>query len=134
MNDRALRVAVGLTALVGIVVAGYLTWAHYSGSEVVCVAGGGCETVQHSSYAELTGIPVALLGLLAYAAVVCLVAWDAPLARLEAAAIALVGLLFSAYLLALQLFVIDAFCVWCLANDVVIAPVLAVLTAVRLRS
>ena len=38
--------------------------------------------------------------------------------------LALVGLLFSVYLLALQLFVIDAVCVWCLANDVVIAPAL----------
>jgi uncharacterized membrane protein len=38
------------------------------------------------------------------------------------------------YLLALQLFVIDAVCVWCLANDVLIAPALAVLTGLRLRS
>jgi hypothetical protein len=28
--------------------------------------------------------------------------------------------------------VIEAFCIWCLANDVVIAPTLAVLTALRL--
>ena len=55
------------------------------------------------------------------------------IARLSAAMIALVGLLFGAYLLALQLFVIDAICVWCLANDVLIAPALAVLTALRLR-
>jgi hypothetical protein len=33
-----------------------------------------------------------------------------------------------------QLFVIDAVCVWCLANDAVIAPVLALLTTLRLRS
>jgi uncharacterized membrane protein len=38
------------------------------------------------------------------------------------------------YLLVLQLFVIDAVCIWCLANDVFIAPALAVLTALRLRS
>ena len=79
-------------------------------------------------------IPVAALGLVAYAIVLGLVAWDAPLARLGAATIALVGLLFSMYLLALQVFVIDAICVWCMANDVVIAPALAVLTALRLRS
>jgi uncharacterized membrane protein len=30
--------------------------------------------------------------------------------------------------------VIDAVCVWCLANDVVIAPLLATLTALRLRA
>ena len=107
---------------------------HFDAAALVCVAGGGCETVQKSEYAEIAGIPVAALGLVAYAVVLGLVAWDAPPARLGAATIALVGLLFSMYLLALQLFVIDAVCVWCMANDVVIAPALAVLTALRLRS
>jgi uncharacterized membrane protein len=75
-----------------------------------------------------------MLGLGAYAVVLGLVVWDAPNARLGAAMLALIGLVFSIYLIALQLFVIDAVCVWCLANDVVIAPLLAIVTAVRLRS
>jgi uncharacterized membrane protein len=120
-------------ALAGLAVAGYLTWAHYGDNSVVCPVGGGCETVQESSYAEIAGVPVAFLGVLAYAAVLGLIAWDSPLARLGAAAIALTGLLFGAYLLVLQLFVIGALCAWCLANDVVIAPALAVLTGLRLR-
>jgi uncharacterized membrane protein len=120
-------------ALAGLAVAGYLTWAHYGDNSVVCPVGGGCETVQESSYAEIAGVPVAFLGVLAYAAVLGLIAWDSPLARLGAAAIALTGLLFGAYLLVLQLFVIEALCAWCLANDVVIAPALAVLTGLRLR-
>ena len=115
-------------------VAGYLTWAHYSQSAVICVAGGGCETVQSSDYAVIAGVPVAVLGLVAYGVILALIAWDSPIARLSAATIALIGLLFSAYLVALQLFVIDATCIWCLANDVLIAPSLAVLTALRLRS
>ena len=134
MSDRALRGAAGAVALAGVVVAGYLTWVHFDEAALVCVAGGGCETVQQSSYAEIAGIPVALLGLVSYTVVVGLVAWDTPNTRLAAAMIALVGLLFSLYLLAMQLFVIDAVCVWCLANDVLIAPALAVLTALRLRS
>jgi uncharacterized membrane protein len=134
VSDRALRLAASAVALAGIAVAGYLTWAHFADESVVCVAGGGCETVQESEYAELAGIPVAVLGLVAYSVVTVLIAWDAPYARLGAATLSLVGLLFSLYLLVLQLFVIDAICVWCLANDVVIAPALAVLTALRLRS
>jgi uncharacterized membrane protein len=115
-------------------VAGYLTWVHYDEAALVCVAGGGCETVQRSSYAELAGIPVALLGLLGYAVIFGLVLWDTPTAQLGAAALAVVGLAFSVYLIVLQLFVIDAVCVWCLANDVLIAPALAVLTTLRLRT
>ena len=134
MTDRALRLAAAIVALAGVGVAGYLTWVHFDDAALVCVAGGGCETVQESGYAEIAGVPVAALGLVAYSIVLGFVAWDSPSARLAAATIALVGLLFSMYLLVLQLFVIDAVCVWCMVNDVVIAPLLALLTALRLRS
>jgi uncharacterized membrane protein len=134
VSDRSLRLAAGLVALAGLAVAGYLTWAHFDDAALVCVAGGGCETVQESEYAEIAGIPVAMLGLGAYASLLALVVFDGPNARLAAAMLALVGLVFSGYLLALQLFVIDTVCAWCLANDVVIAPALAVLTGLRLRS
>jgi uncharacterized membrane protein len=134
VTQRTLRLAAGVVALAGLLVAGYLTWVHFDDAALVCVAGGGCETVQESEYAEIAGVPVALLGLGAYATVLGLVAWDTPNARLGAAMLAFVGLVFSFYLLVLQLFVIDAVCVWCLANDVVIAPLLAVVTALRIKS
>jgi uncharacterized membrane protein len=134
VTDRSLRVGAAFVALAGLVVAGYLTWVHFDDAALVCVAGGGCEAVQESEYAEIARIPVAALGLVAYGVVLGLIARDTPGARLGAAMLAVVGLLFSVYLLALQLFVIDAVCVWCLANDVVIAPLLALLTALRLRS
>jgi uncharacterized membrane protein len=134
LSDRTLRATAGVVVLAGIGVAAYLTWVHYDESALVCVAGGGCETVQQSSYAEIAGLPVALLGLVSYAIVLGLIVWDTPYARLGAASLAVVGLAFSVYLLVLQLFVIDAVCFWCLANDVLIAPALAVLTALRLRT
>jgi uncharacterized membrane protein len=134
LSDRVLRPLAALVALAGVAVAGYLTWSRLGNGSVVCPIGGGCETVQESEYAELVGIPVAVLGLVAYAVVLGLIAWDTPYARLAAAAFALVGLVFSGYLLVVQLFVIDALCIWCLANDVVIAPALAVVTGLRLRS
>ncbi len=134
MSDRDLRPAAIVVALAGLGVAAYLTWVHYADSSALCLAGGGCETVQTSEYATIAGVPVAAFGVAAYASVLALLAWDSGYARLGAATIALVGLLFSVYLLALQLFVIEAVCIWCLANDVVIAPALALLTALRLRS
>jgi uncharacterized membrane protein len=134
LSDRSLRIAAALVALAGLAVSGYLAWAHYADSSVVCPIGGGCETVQESRYAELAGVPVALLGVVGYGAILALVGWDRPNARLGAAMLALTGVLFSAYLLIVQLFVIDALCTWCVVNDVVIAPALAVLTALRIRS
>ena len=134
MSDRVLRAGVALVALAGAAVAGYLTYVHYQPDALICTSGGGCETVQDSKYAELAGIPVALLGLLAFLAVLVLVTWDSELARTLAATIALVGVGFAVYLIALQAFVIDAWCVWCLVNDVVIVPLLAVLTVWRARN
>lgn len=129
-----LRAASAAVAIAGAAVAGYLTWSHYADAGVLCVAGSACEEVQSSEYAFLAGVPVAALGLAAYGTILALLAWDQPLARLGAATLALVGLLFSLYLLAVQLVVIDAVCAWCLVNDVLVAPALAVLTAARLRS
>jgi len=134
VSDRVLRMLAALVALAGIAVAGYLAWAHYDNGSVVCPIGGGCETVRESEYSEIAGVPVAVLGLVAYAVVLGLLVWDVPVARLGAAALSLTALVFSGYLLVVQLFVIDAVCVWCLANDVVVAPALAVLTALRLRA
>jgi uncharacterized membrane protein len=131
VSDRALRAAVALVALAGVAVAGYLTYVHYQPDALICTSGGGCETVQDSSYAELAGIPVALLGLLGYVAVLVLVAWDSELARTLSAAIALVAAGFAVYLIVLQAFVIDAWCIWCLVNDLVIVPLLAVTTVWR---
>src|SRR6187401_27130 len=107
VSDRALRAGVALVALAGVAVAGYLTYVHYEPEALICTAGGGCETVQDSSYAELLGIPVAVLAL---------VVWDSELARTLAAAIALTAVGFVIYLIVLQAFVIDAWCVWCLVN------------------
>jgi uncharacterized membrane protein len=133
MSDRVLRAAVAALALAGVAIAGYLTYVHYQPEALICTGGGGCETVQKSSYAELAGVPVALLGLGAYVVLLVLVAWDTELARTLAAALVLAALGFSLYLVSLQAFVIDAWCVWCLVNDLVIVPLLVASTMWRLR-
>jgi uncharacterized membrane protein len=133
VTDRALRLALAVVALAGIGVAGYLTYTHYDEGALICTSG-GCEQVQQSEYAELAGIPVALLGLLSWVGVLALVAWDTPLARALTAGVALVAAAFAVYLVVLQLFVIDAICVWCMVNDVVLTPLLVVLSLLRLRT
>lgn len=128
-----LRILLGLVAVAGIAVSTYLTYVHYQPEALVCTGGGGCEKVQDSEYATMAGIPIAVLGLAMWVAVAGLVAWDAPIARTLTATLALASLAFAAYLVALQLFVIDAICVWCVINDVVLVPLLALLAILRLR-
>jgi uncharacterized membrane protein len=132
VSDRALRIAVGGLATIGTVVASYLTYARYADTTIAC-ATGGCETVQRSDYAELLGIPVAVLGLLAYVFLLATAFFTDERARLAGAVVAVSGALFAAYLLFAQLFLIDAICQWCVASDVVIG-LLAVASVLRLRS
>jgi uncharacterized membrane protein len=122
VTERHLRIAVGVLALLGIGVAAYLTYLHYAGGSPYCIAGGsGCERVQDSEYAKLAGVPVAVLGLAAYTALLASALMPGPVAAATGAGIALAGAAFSAWLLYAQLALIDAVCQWCVANDVVIA-------------
>jgi len=126
-----LRRAAIVLSLAGLAVAGYLTYVHYAGIEPVCTGGGGCEEVQTSAYSELLGIPVALLGLLAYVALLGAIAVDGEPGRLVAATIALIGLGFSASLQYRSLVTIDATCVWCMTSAALMAC-LGCITAIRL--
>jgi uncharacterized membrane protein len=131
VRDSRLRAAIAVLALAGAAVAAYLVYARYTGTRLSC-ATGGCETVQHSRYAKVAGVPVAVLGLVAYLAVLA----TALSARREVialgTAIVLAGLVFGIYLIVIQVAVIDAICQWCIASDVILA-LLAVVAAERLR-
>ena len=132
MSDRALSLAAAALALAGLAISGYLTYVHYAGIEPVCAGGGAaCERVQSSSYAELAGIPVAVLGVAGYALILVALGVPGETGRMAAALLALVGFGFSAYLTYLELFEIDAICQWCVASAVVMAA-LAVVSAARL--
>jgi uncharacterized membrane protein len=131
MTDRRLRAAMIVLAVAGAGVAAYLTWVHYGDVSPICATGGGCETVQKSSYSELAGVPVALLGLGGYLAILATLFVPGETTRLWAAALALVGAGFSLYLTYLELFVIDAICQWCVASAVIMT-VLAGLAVTRL--
>jgi uncharacterized membrane protein len=123
-----LRGAIGATAAVGAAIAAYLTVVHYAHTSPICTTG-GCEKVQKSSYAELASVPVAVLGLVAYVALLATTAVRGLAAAFAGALIALVGVAFSGYLLWAQLGPIGAICQWCLGNDVVVAVVAALSVA-----
>jgi uncharacterized membrane protein len=132
VSDRRLRVVALALALVGIGVAAYLTYVHYAGLQPFCAGGGhGCERVQSSTYAKVADLPVALLGLAGYLAIAAALVAPGQRAQLAAAALAVTGFGFSAYLTYLELFVIHAICQWCVASAVLLT-MLAALTVWRL--
>jgi uncharacterized membrane protein len=122
-----LRVATAALALAGLAIAGYLTWVHYADLEPICVGGGGsCEKVQASRWAELAGVPVAVLGAGAYATILGSLALPDDLGRSVAAFVSLAGFGFSAWLTYVELFEIEALCQWCVASALVITALAAV--------
>jgi uncharacterized membrane protein len=121
------RMLIALLALLGLFDSAYLTLEHYSPKvALVCPIGGGCETVQASRWSTLPpggGIPVALFGLVGYGAIVLLALASLQRERLgpltlapALVALGSIGVLFSLYLTALQVFVIGALCAWCLGS------------------
>jgi uncharacterized membrane protein len=133
------RQVIAALALAGLFVALYL-YLYKIGvyGELKC-GSGGCETVQASPYAILLGQPVALYGVLGYAALLAVSVlglqprfaarrWP----TLLLAALATLGFLFTAYLTFLEMFVIHAWCRWCLGSAVIITLIwLVALPAAR---
>lgn len=131
-RERGLRVAIGAVAVAGLGVAGYLTAVRAAGDDPTCVIGGGCGTVQDSEYAELAGIPVAWLGLAAYVGLLAAALIPGGPGRALGLFTAAVSFGFSAWLTAVELFVIDAICTWCVTSAILVTIAL-VLTVMRAR-
>src|ERR1017187_6690313 len=100
MSSRALRITMISLATIGLGVAGYLTYVHYSGATPICsIKGNPCSQVQKSQYSKLAGVPVALIGLIGYVVILgSLLARERERARFVTAGLTLGGFGFSAYL------------------------------------
>jgi uncharacterized membrane protein len=118
--------AIAGLALLGLAISIYLTWVHYAGIEPVCTGISDCERVQTSEYADLVGIPVAVLGIAGYAAILVSLR-----VRVEVTALlAYLAVVFSAYLTWAEVFKIDAICQWCVGSALITLAI-AVLATVR---
>lgn len=123
-----MRLASAAVAAVGLAVATYLTAVHYAGGEPACFIAGGCTVVQSSRYAELGGVPVAVLGLVGYLAILATLLLDR---RTLTAAAALTGAGVSAWLTYVEVFELQAICAWCVTSAVCMV-LLAALSVARL--
>jgi uncharacterized membrane protein len=122
MSSRTLRVTLLILAVVGLAIASYLTYVHYAGIKPACTAGESCTKVQTSIYSKLAGVPVALIGLLGYIAILgSLLVPERESTRLATMTFTLVGFGFSGYLTYRELFSIHAICEWCASSAVIMA-------------
>jgi uncharacterized membrane protein len=147
ISTRLDWVFIGLT-LVGIGISSYLTWAHFTNTSIICTADRSCDTVNHSSWAYFPpnwGIPVSILGLIGYFVLGGLGVLRLRLAQRPAEEVwkrlgqldmalfvgTLGGVIFSGYLTAMELWVIDAICWWCVASAITMT-ILFIISVVRI--
>ena len=118
--------AIAVLAVLGLAISIYLTWVHYAGIEPVCTGISDCERVQTSEYADLVGIPVAVLGIAGYAAILVSLRMRVDVTAL----LAYLAVAFSAYLTWAELFRIEAICQWCVGSALITLAI-AVLATLR---
>ena len=122
--------AMTILALVGLAAAVYLAATKLLGEAPVCGPIRGCEDVAASPYSELFGVPVALFGVGFSIVLVGLsVVWWRTADRralLGAYGLGLLGCFVVAGLTYLELFVIHAVCVYCVAYAVTVVAGFAV--------
>ena len=153
-----LRMAIGVLALLGLLVSLYLALYELQISASLVCPNAGCEEVNNSPWVYLFYVPMAVIGLAGYGAILFVdlvwikrrrlvggttprkprwsqtVPWlYNPLAGIPVRAI-LVGLswfgfLYSLFLTYLELYVIRAICTWCMVSAVLMTATFGVATA-----
>ena len=130
--------AMTVFALAGLAIATYLLATRILGEPPACGPVRGCETVAASEYATLFGIPVAFFGVVfsVALAISCFAWWRR--ANLKALytsyGFGLAGVIAVAYLTYLEVFVIEAICVWCVGYAATIAATCGLTAVAALRT
>jgi len=127
---RRIFIAIALLSGAGIVVSSISLYHHYgSDKSSFCDFGGNlnCDIVNRSTYSTALGIPVALIGVLGYAALLALATVyrsgrETPSMLLIAS---LGGLGFALYLTYIEAYVLAAWCVLCLSSLALISLIAA---------
>lgn len=103
-------------SLSGLGIATYLTTVYLQNVPPLCGTSGGCVTVQHSSYAHLAGIPLPVIGLLGYTLLFITASLPGQRARAAGMVFTVMAITASLGLTYLELYVIHAICLWCVAS------------------
>lgn len=120
-SRRTMRwlLALPILALFGLADSGYLLWQHRADTAAFCLAG-GCDVVNQSAYSEIRGIPLAVFGIGGYLLLLTLSIVAVRLVSRRVlgiiAAIAGIGVGVSAWLVYLQVAVIESICLWCVLS------------------
>lgn len=138
MEKRLSQLAIALT-VIGLLVSIYMTIFKFTNNTGMCVGSHGCITVNNSKYAEVNGIPVAVIGVVGYAAILAVLLFEQKISFLQQNGtlvffgLSLTGFLFTLYLIYVEVALIKAYCPFCITSQsaMTLIFILSVIRVVR---
>jgi uncharacterized membrane protein len=136
MDKRLRQIAIAL-AVIGLLVSIYMTIYKVTNNESMCIGSSGCSEVNASRYSEINGIPVAILGVIGYAAILALLFLERrpgffqDNGTLLFFGVSLLGFLFTLYLIYIEVALIKAYCPFCLASQAIMT-IIFIISVIRL--
>ena len=138
MDKWLYRASVALV-IVGLLVSIYMTIYKLTSNESMCLGSGDCHTVNTSRYSEVNGIPVAVLGVLGYAAILAVHYFEnrnrffKQNSTLMTFGMALTGFIFTVWLIYVEVALLKAICPFCITSQVAMTIIfmIAVMRLIR---
>ena len=138
MEKRISQLTIVLT-VIGLLVATYMTIYAITSNDNMCIGSKDCSVVNASRYSKVYGIPVAVLGVAGYAAILAVLLFERRIGFLQQNGslvffgLSLTGFLFTLYLIFVEVALIKAYCPFCIASQTAMTLIfiLSVIRVVR---
>ncbi len=136
MDKWLFRISAALV-VIGLLVSIYMTIFKLTENNSMCLGNGGCSTVNSSSYSEVNGIPVAVIGMIGYGAILVVLflerqpGYFKENGALLVLGMAIVGFLFTLWLIYVEAVLIKALCPFCLTSQIAMTLIF-ILSIIRL--
>jgi uncharacterized membrane protein len=136
MEKRLSQLAIILT-IIGLLVSIYMTIYKITSNDSMCIGSGDCKTVNASRYAEVYGIPVAVLGVAGYAAILAVLLLERKPGFFQQNGtllffgLSLTGFLFTLYLIFVETVLIKAYCPFCITSQTAMT-IIFIISVIRL--
>jgi uncharacterized membrane protein len=136
MEKRLSQLAIVLT-IIGLLVSIYMTIYKITSNDSMCIGSGDCKTVNASRYAEVYGIPVAVLGIAGYSAILAVLLLERKPGFFQQNGtllffgLSLTGFLFTLYLIFVETVLIKAYCPFCITSQTAMT-IIFIISVIRL--
>ncbi len=136
MEKWLYRASVAL-AIVGLFVSIYMTVYKYTGNDGMCLGSGECSTVNASRFSEMNGIPVAVIGIAGYAAILAAHWFETRNSffkkngTLLLFGMGLTGFIFTVWFIYVEIAILKALCPFCLVSQAAMT-IIFIIAVVRL--